>query len=129
MSTTLALVGTVVEHYAATGDIKASGGVQALGVTPHAMANPFTGIIPNFTILGTDFNALWKKVFGAVWAGVLIWVAIRLLTAIGEAAQHKGGGHPQQLQEARGSAQNAALVLGAVVSFGVIMGVVFAVLG
>lgn len=129
MSTTLALVGTVVEHVTTTGGIKTSGGVQALAGPVHAMANPFTDIVPNFTILGADFNALWKKVFGAVWAGVLVWVAIRLIMAIGEAAQHKGGGHPQQLAESRGSATNAAMVFGAVVSFGVIMGVVFAVLG
>ena len=129
MSTTLALVGTVVEHYTATGGIKAGGGVQALTGPVHAIENPFVGIVPNFTILGAEFNSLWKKVFGAVWAAVLVWVGIRLLTAIGEAAQHKGGGHPQQLAESRGSAMNAGVIFGLVVAFGVVMGVIFAVLG
>lgn len=123
MSTTLALATTVVQHYQATG------GVKALGGAPHTMDNPFKGIIPNFTVLGADFNSLWKKVFGAAWAIVLVVVAVRFLTSFIEMAQHKGGGHPQQLAESRGATMNAGITFGGVVAFGVLLGVIFAVIG
>lgn len=121
MSTVLTVT-TIVQHYQATG------GMKALGGPPPTMANPFTGIIPNFTVLGADFNALWKKLFGAAWAIVLVLVAARFLTSFVEMAQHKGGSHPQQLAESRGSVINSGITLGAVVGFGIILTLIFALI-
>ena len=97
--------------------------------TPVAMDNPFTGIVPNFTVFGAEFNSLWKKLFAGLWAVVLIWTAARLLMSFMAMSDHKGGGHPQALSEARSDTKKAAFALGGTIAFGAIVSLFFALFG
>lgn len=73
-----------------------------VGAMP-AIDNPVSGVVPDFSVFGAEFNSWWKKLFGALWALAIIWVLAQLIIAIATMAQSKGS-HPQELQESRRSA-------------------------
>lgn len=102
--------------------------VQTFAAAVPAIDNPIDGIVPDFTVFGSEFNSWWKKLFGALWAGALIWAAVAFLIAIATAAQSKGG-HPQELAESRKSAAVSGVVLAALAGFGIIVGAILAVAG
>jgi len=93
------------------------------------MKDPFTGVTPDFSVFGVKFTNLWQKVFAAAWAIGIIWLGILFVPAIVEFAQHKGGNHPQQMQEARSSVIKTGGALGAMVGLGVILGAIIKIVG
>ena len=46
-----------------------------------AVKDPFKGVVPDFTILGADFNAWWKKLLAGVWALSIVYCAFKLFPA------------------------------------------------
>lgn len=105
--------------------------VQSVDVhtTVEAMKNPFKGQTPKFSIFGTKFDTLWKDIFGAAWAIGIIWIGTLFVPAIIEFAQHKGGNHPQQMQEARSSMLKTGGAMAGMVGLGVILGTIIKVVG
>lgn len=93
-----------------------------------AVDNPTDGVVPDFSIFGAKFNALWKKLLGAAWALALAWTVLRLVIALGGMSNSKGG-HPQQLSESRQEAITAGVAVAAVAAFGVIVTAILAVVG
>lgn len=91
-----------------------------------AVENPLEGITPDFSVFGAEFDSLWKKIMGAIWALAILWAVVNLVIALATMARSQGG-HPQQLQESRTSAAWAGVVLGALAAFGVIVGAILAV--
>lgn len=90
--------------------------------------NPTDGVLPDFTVFGSKFNTLWKKLLGAAWALALIWTVGRLVIALAAMSNSKGG-HPQQLSESRQEAVTAGVAVAAVAGFAVIVGAILAVVG
>lgn len=98
---------------------------NAVAVMP-AVENPIDGVVPDFTVFGAEFNAWWKKLFGALWAAAIIFALVMLVMAIATMAQSKGG-HPQELSESRRNAALSGVALAMLAGFGVIVGAILAV--
>ncbi|WP_223695361.1 hypothetical protein [Leifsonia poae] len=47
----------------------------------HAIDNPLNGVLPDFSVFGVQFDALWKKLIAGIW-GICIIISIAFL-AIG----------------------------------------------
>jgi hypothetical protein len=85
------------------------------------MDNPLDGVVPDFSVFGTEFTTIWQKLAAGLWA-VAILVAIGYLAhGILGIAQNRGG-HPGQLRESRREAVNAGIALGGLISLAVIVG-------
>lgn len=91
--------------------------------------NPLNDITPNFNAFGVEFNALWKKLLGAIWALAIIAAVFYLIRGIVASNSHQGGGHPSQVREARAEAQRAAIALGALAALPAIVGAILFVAG
>lgn len=93
-----------------------------------ATPNPLDGLVPDFTIFGSKFTALWQKLMVGLW-GVFILVAIGyLMHGILGIAQNRGG-HPGQLRESKKEATNSMISLGGLLALGPIVGIAIAVFG
>lgn len=101
----------------------------AVSTLPTAENNPFSGLKPKWSVLGKEFNARWVKIVGAVWAGAIAVAGFFLLRGIVSFAQHRGGAHPTQVAESRTEMTHAAIALGGVLMFGVLMGVAVKIFG
>lgn len=100
--------------------------VHALGQHVLADSNPLTGIVPDFTVFGAKFTALWQKLAAGLW-GIAILIAVGYLGhGILGIAQNKGG-HPGQLRESRKEAVNAGVALGGLIALGTIVGIFLAI--
>ena len=94
-----------------------------------AIDNPLNGVVPNFTVFGAEFNAWWKKLFGAGWALAIIFALAYLARGLVAMNEHQGGGHPSQLREARSQVKNALMALGGLAGLSVIAGAILFVAG
>lgn len=86
------------------------------------MSNPFSDIVPDFSVLGADFNSKWKKIFAAFWFGCLIIGGAYVLRGFVVMNQHKGSNHPHELAQARSDLNKAALAFAGMVAFNTIIG-------
>lgn len=100
--------------------------LQNVAMAVPAVDNPIDGVVPDFTVFGAEFNAWWKKLFGALWAAAIIFALVMLVMAIATMAQSKGG-HPQELSESRRNAALSGVALAMLAGFGVIVGAILAV--
>lgn len=92
------------------------------------MENPLNGIVPNFTIFGAEFTAIWQKLAAGLWGlGILIAVGYLGHGVLG-IAQNRGG-HPGNLRESKKEAMNAGVALGGLISLAVIVGVFISIFG
>jgi type IV secretion system pilin len=90
--------------------------------------NPLDGIVPDFSIFGAEFTAIWQKLAAGLW-GVAILVAVGYLGhGILGIAQNRGG-HPGNLRESRKEALNAGIALGGLLALAVIVSVFIAIFG
>ncbi len=90
------------------------------------MENPLDGIVPDFSIFGAEFTAIWQKLAAGLW-GVAILVAVGYLGhGILGIAQNRGG-HPGNLRESRKEALNAGIALGGLLALAVIVSVFIAI--
>jgi len=92
------------------------------------MSNPLDNIIPNFTIFGVQYTAIWQKLAAGLW-GLAILIAVGYLGhGLLGIAQNRGG-HPGQLRDSRREAVNAGVSLGGLISLAVIVSVFITVFG
>jgi hypothetical protein len=93
-----------------------------------ATPNPLNGLVPDFTVFGAQFTAMWQKLMVGLWA-VFILVAIGyLMHGILGIAQNRGG-HPGQLRESKKEATNSLISLGGLIALGPIVGIAIAIFG
>ena len=90
-----------------------------------AVPNPLDGVVPDFNVLGTQFNSIWKKIAGGLWALALIISIFYLGRGILTYAQEQGV-HPTQMRDAKREAVRAAISLACLVALPVIVGVILA---
>lgn len=88
--------------------------------------NPLDGIVPDFTIFGSEFTELWQKVFAAAWAVALIFSLFMLLKNVAVMAGADED-NPQKHKKASKAALVSGIVFGALVAFAVIVGVILAI--
>ncbi len=92
------------------------------------MTNPLNNIVPNFTIFGAQYTAIWQKLAAGLW-GLAILIAVGYLGhGLLGIAQNRGG-HPGQLRDSRREAVNAGVALGGLISLAVIVSVFIAIFG
>lgn len=92
------------------------------------MNNPLDTVVPNFTIFGAQFTAIWQKLAAGLW-GLAILIAVGYLAhGILGIAQNRGG-HPGNLRESKKEALNAGIALGGLISLAVIVGVFLTIFG
>lgn len=101
----------------------------ATGMLLAADNNPFSGLKPKWSVLGEEFNSKWVNIVGAVWAMAIAVAGFFLLRGIVSFAQHRGGAHPSQVAESRTEMMHAAMALGGVLMFGIVMGVMVKIFG
>lgn len=92
-----------------------------------AIDNPFSNLVPNFTIFGAQFTSWWQKLFVGLWAAAIIIAGAYLLLSILQIRKATNNNVPGQADEAKTHAVWAGSSLGGLVGFGAIMAAVFAV--
>ena len=93
-----------------------------------AIDNPLDGILPDFSIFGVQFDALWKKVLAGIWAiAIVVAVAflIKGLAMMGKADD----GNPQAYKQGRKAAMNAGIALAGLAALTVIVGAILFFVG
>lgn len=101
---------------------------HAVAAAPAADNNPWSGIKPNFGVLGDSFDAVWKRVAGAAWALALAVTGAMLLRGIVTYGQSRNSYHPTQVAEASQEMKQGGIAFGAVAAFGVVLGAVLFVI-
>jgi len=92
------------------------------------VTNPLNNIVPNFTIFGAQYTAIWQKLAAGLW-GLAILIGVGYLGhGLLGIAQNRGG-HPGQLRDSRREAVNAGVALGGLISLAVIVSVFIAIFG
>lgn len=94
-----------------------------------AIDNPITGLVPDFTVFGAEFDTWWKKLFAGLWAFALIVAIGWLIFAILEMRRATGNHVPGQVDDAKNKLAWSAGSVGGLAAFGVIVGAIFAVFG
>jgi hypothetical protein len=89
--------------------------------------NPIDGILPDFSIFGTEFTQWWQKVFAALWALALLITIFFLLQGI--VVMANAGDNPHSHSRGRSRAVVAGISLVCVAAFGVIVGAILQVAG
>jgi len=91
--------------------------------------NPLDNIVPNFTIFGAQYTAIWEKLAAGLW-GLAILVAIGYLGhGILGIATGSREGHPGQLRVARQEATRAGIALGGLIALAVIVSIFITIFG
>lgn len=91
--------------------------------------NPIGGIKPNFTIFGVQFTHWWQTLLAGLWAGCILIAIGFLMVSLLQMRRATANNVPGQADEAKSSVLHAALTLGGLVGFGVIVGAIFAIFG
>ena len=94
-----------------------------------AVENPLNGILPDFTIFGAEFTALWQKLVAGVWGIGIILAIVFLIIGIIKMASASSGGNPNEYKTARNQAMWAGISLGILAALAVIVGAILAVFG
>ena len=98
-------------------------------LTDGQINNPLNGILPNFTIFGAQFTALWQKLIAGVWAIGIVLCIVFLVMSITQMASASSGGNPNEYKTARTGALWSGVSLGALAALAVIVGAVLAIFG
>lgn len=92
------------------------------------LQNPLDGVVPDFTIFGAEYTAIWQKLAAGMW-GLGILIAIGYLGhGILGIAQSRGG-HPGNLRESKREATSASVALAGLISLAVIVTVFITIFG
>ncbi len=92
------------------------------------MENPLNNVVPDFTIFGAEYTAIWQKLAAGLWGlGILIAVGYLGHGILG-IAQNRGG-HPGNLRESKKEAMNAGIALGGLISLAVVVSVFITIFG
>jgi len=96
----------------------------------HTIDNPLNGVLPNFAVFGVEFDALWKKLLGGVWAiCIVITIVFLAIGLAGMAGSSDGGGNAMAYKSARTKAIWAAIALACLAALAVIVGAILALAG
>ena len=93
-----------------------------------AIDNPLDGIFPDFSIFGLEFNALWKKVLGGIWAIALVVTVALLIRGLALMGK-RDDGNPQAYKQGRKAAMAAGIALGCLAALTVIVGAILFIVG
>jgi hypothetical protein len=94
-----------------------------------AIENPFSGLVPDFTVFGAEFTTWWQKLFVALWALLLICAGGALLISFLQMRKATSNNIPGQADEAKSHAIWAGGAVVCLAGFGVLMGAILAVAG
>lgn len=93
------------------------------------MDNPLDGILPDFTIFGTEFTELWQKLLGGLWGLAIVLAVVFLIIGIVKMSSASSSGNPNEYKSARTQAMWAGISLGVLAALAVIVGAILAVFG
>jgi hypothetical protein len=94
-----------------------------------SIPNPLNGILPNFTIFGSQFTELWQKLIAGMWAIAIVLTVVFLIVGVTQMASASSGGNPMEYKTARTRAMWAAIALGVLAALAVIVGGVLTIFG
>jgi len=93
----------------------------------NSIPNPLNGILPDFTVFGTKFTALWQKLLAGVWGLGLVMSVVFVIIGLVEMAGASHSNNPMEYKQGRKRALVAGISLGALAALAVIVGAVLAV--
>lgn len=102
--------------------------VQHIATIPLAIDNPISGVTPNFTVFGLEFDAWWKKLFGGAWALLIVMSIFYLAVGLQEMAKSDDS-NPHQHAAGKKKAKNAGVSLAGLAGLGVIVSAILVVVG
>lgn len=91
--------------------------------------NPLNGLLPNFSVFGVEFTALWQKLLTGIWGIAIVASIAFLLIGIGSMATATAGSNPMEYKVGRTKAIWAGIALGLLAALGVIVGAILATFG
>ncbi|WP_255447152.1 hypothetical protein [Schumannella soli] len=91
--------------------------------------NPLDGVLPNFTIFGTEFTELWQKLLAGIWGLAIVMAIVFLIVALASMATASANSNPMAYQTGRTQAIWCAIALVLLSALAVIVGGVLAVVG
>lgn len=91
--------------------------------------NPLDGILPDFSVFGTEFTELWQKLIAAAWGVAIIIAIVFLIINITGMATATSGGNPNDYKQARSAAMWSGISIGVLAALAVIVGAVLALFG
>lgn len=94
-----------------------------------AIANPLDGILPDFSIFGVEFTALWQKLVAGIWAVGIILAIVFIAIGVTQMAGASSSGNPAAYKDARTQAMWAGISLGALAALSIIVGAILALFG
>ncbi|WPO88795.1 hypothetical protein SCB71_21345 (plasmid) [Herbiconiux sp. KACC 21604] len=94
-----------------------------------AIDNPIEGVIPDFSIFGAEFTALWQKVLAGLWGLAIICAIVFLLINVASMATASAGSNPVEYKTSRTRALVSGISLGILAALAVIVGAILAVFG
>ncbi len=89
------------------------------------MQNPIDGIVPDFSIFGAEFTELWQKLFAGLWALCIVAAIVFLIVGLVKVANNAET-NPQAVAAGKTQVLWASISLGGLVSLGVIVGAIIA---
>ena len=93
------------------------------------MENPLDGILPDFSVFGTEFTELWQKLIAGLWGLGIILAVVFLIIGIVKMASASTGGNPNEYKTARNQAMWSGISLGVLAALAVIVGAILAIFG
>lgn len=93
-----------------------------------AIDNPLDGVFPDFSIFGIQFNALWKKILGGIWAIALVVTVALLIRGLALMGKSDDG-NPQAYKQGKKAAANAGIALACLAALTVIVGAILFIVG
>jgi hypothetical protein len=102
----------------------------ALAAKPAAPKNdPFSGVVPDFSVFGADFTTWWQKLLAGLWGLSIVVSAAGLLIAALKYRSQKTNGYAQGTLESADDLKRWGVSAGIIVGAGVIFGGLVAVFG
>ncbi|MEU8244069.1 hypothetical protein AB0C07_37925 [Actinoplanes missouriensis] len=91
--------------------------------------NPFTGVVPNFSVFGADFNTAWKKILGGLWALAFAAIAVYCIGATVKFASAKKQGYEHGITESARDLKNGGIAAGVCAGLPIIFSAILSVIG
>ena len=96
---------------------------------PPPSNDPFQGVVPDFSVFGTDFTSWWQKLLAGLWGLSIVIAAGGLLIAALKYRSSKQNGYVQGTLESAQELKQWGVSSGIILGAGVIFGGLVAVFG
>ncbi|WP_251054632.1 hypothetical protein [Microbacterium sp. ISL-59] len=93
-----------------------------------AIDNPLDGVLPDFSIFGVQFTALWQKVLAGIWGLALVFSVGYLIWGIVQMGKSDDG-NPNAYKQGRKAAMAAGIALACLAGLTVIVGAILFIVG